>query len=282
MGETTRKIPTGRMDLKERQRLREQMDMLDIKRAENISKKRAAMRERFLKHLFKLKELDAQRKKEVEQKIAEEKLQRYRTKDEQERLEAEREEEKIREAKMRRKAVEAKEQRTEEQDEEDYRQLRARWRIRDADKAAELREIQERRAAEKEAQKEADAAEAQRRKDAQEKREVIWKARDERVAKNEAKQLKETLERKKELQRQDKMRLERNQEFIKVLHMERQSIFREQLLRTKQRELACDQELEAVANYHDKRSIPKKIKKKGKNAKKSNVDDSSKPEEKKA
>merc|ERR1712151_384153 len=125
-------------DLKERQRLREQMDMLDIKRAENIAKKRHAMKERFLKHLFKLKELDAQRKKEVEQKIAEEKLQRYRTKDEQERLEAEREEEKIRQAKMRRKAVEAKEQRTEEQDEEDYRQLRARWRIRDADKAAEF------------------------------------------------------------------------------------------------------------------------------------------------
>merc|ERR1712039_792650 len=156
-----------------------------------------AMKERFLKHLFKLKELDAKRKQEVEEKIAEEKLQRYRTKDEQEKLEAEAEEQKIREAKMRREAVEAKEQRTEEQDEEDYRQLRARWRIRDADKAAELREIQERRAAEKEAQQEAEAAEAQRRKDAQEKREVIWKARDERVAKNEAKQLKETLSERK-------------------------------------------------------------------------------------
>merc|ERR1711920_826607 len=87
--EEKRKIPTGRMDLKERQRLREQMDMLDIKRAENISKRRAAMRERFLKHLFKLKEEDAKRKAEVEEKIAEEKLQRYRTKDEQERLELE-------------------------------------------------------------------------------------------------------------------------------------------------------------------------------------------------
>merc|ERR1712039_657858 len=126
-------------------------------------------------------------------------------------------------------------------------------------------------------------AEQQRRTDAQEKREVIWKARHERVAKNEAKQLKETLERKAELQRQDKMGLERNQEFIKVLHMERQPIFREQLLRTKQRELAREQEQEAVANYHEKRSIPKKVKKKGRNAQKSKTGDlSSKPEEKKA
>merc|ERR1711879_240001 len=35
--ETVRKIPTGRMDLKARQQLRETMDMLDIRRAENIS-----------------------------------------------------------------------------------------------------------------------------------------------------------------------------------------------------------------------------------------------------
>merc|ERR1712087_776675 len=67
--ETTRKIPTGRMDLKERQRLREQMDMLDIKRAENIAKKRAAMKQRFLKHIFELKAEDERRRQMVEDKI---------------------------------------------------------------------------------------------------------------------------------------------------------------------------------------------------------------------
>merc|ERR1712151_906647 len=72
--EEKRKIPTGRMDLKERQRLREQMDMLDIKRAENISKKRAAAKQRFLKHIFELKAEEAKKKKEVEEKIAEERL----------------------------------------------------------------------------------------------------------------------------------------------------------------------------------------------------------------
>merc|ERR1711972_753239 len=96
----------------------------------------------------------------------------------------------------------------------------------------------------------------------------MGKARDQRVAKKEQQQLKETLDRKAEIQRHDKMRKERNQEFIKVLHSERQPIFREQLLRTKQRELAREQEAEAVLNYVEKRSIPKKVKKKGKNAKK--------------
>merc|ERR1712187_32484 len=139
------------------------------KRAENISKKRAAMRERFLKHLFKLKEEDAKRKAEVEEKIAEEKLQRYRTKDEQEAKELEEQQRLEREAKMRRKAVEVKEQRTEEQDEEEYRQLRARWRVRDAEKAAEIREIKERRDAELAERREAESAEEQRLVDVQEK-----------------------------------------------------------------------------------------------------------------
>merc|ERR1712194_637753 len=112
----------------------------------------------------------------------------------------------------------------------------------------------------------------------QEKREVVWNVRSYRVAKKEAARFKQTLERKAELQRQDKMRLERNQEYIEILHSERQPIFREQLLRTKQRDLAREQEMEAVANYVEKRSIPKKVKKKGKNAKKG--DDSGKPDEK--
>merc|ERR1719230_1723693 len=62
--ETHRKIPTGRMDLKERQRLREQMDMLEIRRSENIQKKRQANKERFLKHIIALKEDDERRREE--------------------------------------------------------------------------------------------------------------------------------------------------------------------------------------------------------------------------
>merc|ERR1712194_240335 len=73
--ETQRKIPTGRMDLKERTRLREQMNMLDIRRDENISKMRARTRERFSKHIFKLKEEDKRRQREQEEKIAIERAQ---------------------------------------------------------------------------------------------------------------------------------------------------------------------------------------------------------------
>merc|ERR1712023_580828 len=87
--ETVRKIPTGRMDLKERQRLREQMDMLDIRRAENIAKKRAATKERFLRHLFALKEDDARRKEEQAAKIEEERLNRYKQKEDTEKREEE-------------------------------------------------------------------------------------------------------------------------------------------------------------------------------------------------
>merc|ERR1712060_912144 len=70
--ETWGKIPTGRMDLKERQRLREQMDMLDIRREENIAKRRATTKERFLKHIIALKEEDERRKEEQQAKINEE------------------------------------------------------------------------------------------------------------------------------------------------------------------------------------------------------------------
>merc|ERR1712048_106985 len=87
--ETQRKIPTGRMDLKERQRLREQMDILDVRRAENIQKKRAAALEKFLRHVFALKEEDKRRKEEQQQKIEEERAKRYKSKEEMERQEEE-------------------------------------------------------------------------------------------------------------------------------------------------------------------------------------------------
>ncbi|CAE8716563.1 unnamed protein product, partial [Polarella glacialis] len=82
--ETVRKIPTGRMDLKERQRLREQMDMLDIKRNENIAKKKAASRQKFLKHVFWLKQEDERIKKVRDVKLAAEREQRIHMKEESE------------------------------------------------------------------------------------------------------------------------------------------------------------------------------------------------------
>eukprot|EP00418_Pyrodinium_bahamense_P066677 CAMPEP_0179087984 /NCGR_PEP_ID=MMETSP0796-20121207/40005_1 /TAXON_ID=73915 /ORGANISM="Pyrodinium bahamense, Strain pbaha01" /LENGTH=539 /DNA_ID=CAMNT_0020785499 /DNA_START=60 /DNA_END=1679 /DNA_ORIENTATION=+ len=265
--ETTRKIPTGRMDLKERQRLRDQMDMLDTLRAENIAKKRALTKEKFLKHITRVKEEDARKKKEVEEKIRLERQQRIKTKEEQDKLDQEEQLRLEAQDKVRRKSVMIKEQRTEEQDEEEYRLLRERWRVLDAEKAANTKEAHDKKEAERAAARQTELEKKERLAELQAQREEIWRIRDSRVARKEADMLKRILGVKAELQRQDRMRKERNQEFIKVLHMERQPIFREQLKRTQQRQLAQDQEKEAVATYIEKRSIPKKVKTKGKYAK---------------
>merc|ERR1712078_82791 len=51
-----RKIPAGRMNYQERQRLRESMDQLDIKRNEAIAKKRAIAKAKFLVKIQEQKE----------------------------------------------------------------------------------------------------------------------------------------------------------------------------------------------------------------------------------
>jgi len=264
--ETTRKIPTGRMDLKERQRLREQMDMLDIKRAENIAKRRRATKERFLKHIFKLKEDFIKKNEDVEAKIEQERLNRYKAKEEAERKEREEEAKIEAQASMRRKSVEVKEQRTEEQDEEEYRQLRARWRVKDAEKAKQLKDAEAEKAKELAAKHEAKVKADKHVEDIREKRRTLWKARDERVKRKEDGVLKKVLAVKHEMQRLAKMQLERNQEFIKLLHAERQPIFAAQLQRTEERRLSQIAEEEALSKYVEKREIPKKVKTKGTNS----------------
>merc|ERR1719272_2770793 len=80
--EPNRKIPTGRMDLKERQRLRESMDLLNVKRKENVGRKRAQAKDRFLKRLFKMKEEFEKKELEVKAKIEEERCDRVAFKEE--------------------------------------------------------------------------------------------------------------------------------------------------------------------------------------------------------
>jgi len=280
--ETNRKIPTGRMDLKERQRLREQMDMLDIRRAENIAKKRQATRQRVLQHIMRLKEEDKQKKANVELKIEEERKLRYKMKEENECREREEEAKLDQMKKIRRKAVEVKEERTEEQDEEEYRQLRARWRLKDAEKAQLLADLKARKKREREEK----LADAKRRGDhvneVQARREAAQEARNIRVKKKEASMIKAILEVKQERERKSKLSKERNNEYVQLVHMERQPIFRDQLKRTEERRLAAEAEQEAYSNYKDRRSIPKKIKMKGKASSNKGSKDtaSSKPESK--
>lgn len=266
--ETGRKIPTGRMDLKERQRLREQMDMLDIKRAENISKKRKLTKQRFLQHLFRLKQEDAKRKIEVEHRILEERSLRVELKAETEKKHEE-ELQRIKEqAKLRRKIVAQKEQRSHDRDEGDYKQLRLRWKALDAQKARVLNEKRERQVLVVAAKKKADADERQRQVGITKKREVAWKVRFERIRRREVATLKRVLEEKAEMQRQEKMRSERNQEYIKLIHIERQPVFAAQLQRTIQRRLDWEAEEKSVEEYDKNKALPKKLNKKARSGKK--------------
>eukprot|EP00933_Yihiella_yeosuensis_P059954 TRINITY_DN6179_c0_g3_i5.p1 TRINITY_DN6179_c0_g3~~TRINITY_DN6179_c0_g3_i5.p1 ORF type:complete len:516 (-),score=144.73 TRINITY_DN6179_c0_g3_i5:155-1702(-) len=266
--ETNRKIPTGRMDLKERQRLREQMDMLDVKRSENIAKKRARTREKFLKHLFKLKKEAEELKKQQDEKLADERQRRVRMKDEAEKKYREAMKIEKEKRRQRQKVVEVKEERTEEQDEEEYRSLRARWRVLDAEKAKAIAEARENHA--QEAKRRADEAKKQKNKrdEIQGKRQAAWNMRNDRIKRKDNDWLRKVLEIKAERLRMEKMRGERNQESLKVLHDTRNPIFQGQLRRTQERAEALEAFQKSHEAYMEKRAIPKKIKLKGKFAEK--------------
>jgi len=269
--ETVRKIPTGRMDLKERQRLREQMDMLDIRREENISKKRAATKEKFLKHIFALKDDDRRRKEEQDQKIEQERSNRYKQKEDTERKEEEEGKLLDVKAKARRKAVECHEARTEEQEEYELAQLRLRWKANDVEKARVIQAARDRRAKMNQEEKEAKAALDDKRREAQNKRKTIWRQLAERRKRKESDWLKKVFEQKAERKRTAKMQNERNQEFIKEWHRDRQPIFKQAIQKTEERQQARLAEEEAVANYNAQRAPPPKVNLKGKNSKKAEM-----------
>lgn len=264
--EMNRKIPTGRMDLKERQRLREQMDMLDIRRAENISKKKAVARQKFLKHIFALKEDDLRRKKEVDEKIALERAQRYKSKEEIEKKEEEQKRKLDEKAKIRKKAVDVKEQLTEEQEEEVLRQVRARWRAADEEKARAIADAHKRKEKERTDAAAAKKALAELHAEAQGKREIYWKGRDDRKNKTNAAWLKTILDAQALTKRNEKVGKENNAQYIQDCHRLREPIFRAQLMRMQERLDARAAEEEAQSNYKDERMIPKKVKRKGKHA----------------
>mmetsp|Transcript_35765 Transcript_35765/g.64873 ORF Transcript_35765/g.64873 Transcript_35765/m.64873 type:complete len:518 (+) Transcript_35765:90-1643(+) len=263
--ETIRKIPTGRMDLKERQKLREQMDMLDIKRSENIAKRKAASRAQFLKHLFWLKEEDKRLKAEQDEKLAAERQRRVQMKEDTEKKNIEADKNEKEKQRQRRKNVEVKEERTEEQDAEEYKQLRARWKMRDNERAKAIAEARARKAADDEEARQTKKQERKKADDIQNRRQTMWNGRDDRIKRKNNTWLRNVLDIKAERQRLAKMRNERNQEYIRILHETRQPIFEAQLKRQQERVQAAEAVQSSTEAYLEKRSIPKKVKKKGKN-----------------
>jgi len=264
--EVNRKIPTGRMDLKERKRLRESMDMLDIKRDENIMKRKQLSRQRFLKHIQWLKEEALRMHKEHDKKLSDERTRRMQMKEDFERrineaMRAEKEGQRIRSQR-----VDAKEERTEEQDQEEYRQLRLRWKMRDAEEAKRIADARANKAKQREDQSTQKAYNKKHGGELGKKRMSNWDARDKKIkSKNEA-WLRQVLEAKADRLLKAKQEQERKDEILKTLHENRQPIFAAQLKRTEERLKAAEAVSKMTSTYNQKRSIPVKIKKKGKRA----------------
>mmetsp|Transcript_3546 Transcript_3546/g.5838 ORF Transcript_3546/g.5838 Transcript_3546/m.5838 type:complete len:537 (+) Transcript_3546:118-1728(+) len=266
--EEQRKIPTGRMDLKARKRLRDQMDMLKIKREENIRKKREVSKGKFLKHIFQQKEIAVEKQREVNEKIEAERQARAQFKEELEEQEAE-EAKKVQElAKVRRIHAEAKDRAHEEKEEEDLRNLRLRWKAADAEKARIIAEAHKKRQKELIEREQMAQAHKEHMKELQAKREVAWELRDKRVQRKQAALVNKALALLPERKRMEDLRRERTQEYIKDLHNDRQPIFGAQLERANEREEERKAEAERVAAYIEEHALPKKVNTKGKKAKK--------------
>eukprot|EP00929_Paragymnodinium_shiwhaense_P051055 TRINITY_DN256_c0_g2_i1.p1 TRINITY_DN256_c0_g2~~TRINITY_DN256_c0_g2_i1.p1 ORF type:complete len:548 (+),score=225.62 TRINITY_DN256_c0_g2_i1:98-1741(+) len=272
--ETVRKIPTGRMDLKERQRLREQMDILDIRRTENIMRKRTATKERVLKHIFFLKEEAIRRKQEQADRMAAERALSYKRKEEEERKEEEALKLLETKQRMRRKAIESVNSRNEEQEEFELAQMRLRWKAADEEKERIIKDALDRRAKMRAESKAAAEALRKKREDARNKRLKVFKQRDSNQKAREEEWLKGIYEAKTLRERAGKMRVESKQANIREWNSVRMPIFGAQLARTQERALAREAEGEAVNAYVEKRAVPKKEKTKGnKFKKKKNMDD---------
>jgi len=265
--ETNRKIPTGRMDLKERQRLRETMDMLHIKRDENIRKKREVSKAKFLEHIKFLKEEHKRKEEEQERALAKEREERVLWQMDMEKEEEDQAAQIAVVTRKRRIAAETKDQKHEEAEEEDLRQLRIRWRAADAEKAKLMREARERKAKQDKQKAEEAKEEAARLRAVQAKRSQNWANRDKRVKKKQDDLVKRALDLLPELKRLANLKIERNAESLQEWNDRRWPIFHGVLERIEERKLEAEREADRVQKYIADRSIPPKEKVKGKHKK---------------
>lgn len=256
--ETVRKIPTGRMDLKERQRLREQMDILDIRRAENIARKRAATKERILAHIFFLKEDMIRRKQEQAERMEAERQLRFKRKEDEERKEEEALKVLETKSRLRRKAIDLVRNRNHEQEEFELQELRMRWKTSDEEKERIMKHAFDRREKmKKEAREKAEALRTKKR-DSQNKRLIVFKNKADAQKERAQKWLAGIFESKTLQERAMKMRAENKQDAVREWDSWRIPLFKAQIERMHERGCAREAEAEAVQAYHDKRSVPKK------------------------
>lgn len=216
-----------------------------------------------MNHIFFLKDQHRAAEEAVEQKIAEERALRFCLKEDNEKRDAIEGEKQEQAKRLRDSAATMREQHIEEKDEEDYKQLRGRWRENDAAKARFIREAHEHKEEELRQRRQLQDERADQLRQAQGKREVVWKVRDERIRKAEALKLEQILEVKAERERVAKVKYLAHCNYIVEQAKERHPIFEAQLERTEERRLAQVAEDEAVKGYHEGRSLPKPVKTKG-------------------
>lgn len=262
--ETERKIPTGRMDLKERQRLREEMDMLNIKRDENIAKKRAKAKARFLAWLAKMKAEDEARKRLVDEKIEQEKSMRFELKEEMAAREAERSKAERAKQQQRVYHAEVKEERTEESEEEELRTLRLRWKANDAEKARVIAEARARKQQLAEEEVMTKEAAKERAIEVAARREVAFEARLDRARQVAALDLARVDEQQAEILRDQEFKEHKKKTFVRELHVDRQPFFQDQHLKTQARLAVMEREKEEIRMEEERRAMPVKVKTKGK------------------
>lgn len=227
-----RKIPTGRMNYQERQRLRESMDQLDIKRNEAISKKRAEAKARFLVKMAEQKDAYKERIEARSSKIAREREERWVQKEQERReeIEAFMEKEALREAREENVAV--KEENTEEADAQEIRNIIARYKEKEAIRQQEIKEAraarQQRRVSTENEEKET----KNRLRETDASREEAWRQREIRVQKKRDAWLQDLLNIRDKITRSENLKAEQKKVFIKDLHVERQKVFTEQNARS--------------------------------------------------
>jgi len=257
--EKGRPIPTGPMDIKERQKLQNSMDMLKLKRDENIEARRMKRLKWIKKYIDRMKEDDKERKKLVDEKIAKERAQRQLLKD---KIEAEEEQDRIRQeekANVRSQMVDVKEERTAEQEEDELRQLRARWKENDAIKAKTIEEAMARKANRLEAQRKAEEKLQKKREDAQAKRQGIWDSLEKKFQEKNDEWMRMIREIKCQAEREAKLALLKNKDYNRDEKKQRQLMMAAAVERSKEREKARVAEEEATQKYFESRMLPRKI-----------------------
>jgi hypothetical protein len=95
------------------------------------------------------------------------------------------------------------------------------------------------------------------------KREAAVKAREKRIAEKDEQVLRRVFDATEKMRRDEAKQQERNLECVKQVIAERQLVFESQLQRKKDREAAFVAEEEKIAKYHEARSLPLKVKTKG-------------------